>query len=176
MVSPSSLTILLSSVLSLTSAQFYGFLNNYDADCYSDEFAGSSSCFAAMHRLCMTNDLGSAAYPQEVGHNEVSFLCMNSTYYDVYYSVLPDCAATAATTGATQYVPSFLFVCGELEAQDAVTEESVLTCDVEGPPAATQKLTASAILITSMAPSVYHRSSGLKPLAWHVSRGMGITM
>jgi hypothetical protein len=155
MVSLSSLTILLSSVLSLTSAQFYGFLSDYDTDCYSDELARTSGCFAAMHRLCVTNDLGSAAYPQEFGLDEVSFLCMNSTSHDVSYSVLPDCAATAATPDATQYVPCFFFLfVMNWRQQDAVTDERLLTCDVEGPPAATRKLTASAILITSMAPSV----------------------
>lgn len=105
MMSRINLAILISFLISLANAQ-YKYLVEYHPECGSDVLALTSGCMAAMHRLCVDNKLGSAAYPQEFGTNKVSFLCIDTPYYEdsIAYFALADCEPTPATPGVTQYV------------------------------------------------------------------------
>ena len=48
---------------------------------------------AAMHRYCTQNGMGSAAYPQEFGIDELGFLCADTlSYGDVAYGKIASCA------------------------------------------------------------------------------------
>lgn len=81
------------SLIGLTCAQIPAPLHDYHPGCTSISQSRSSDCMAAMHRYCVDNKYGLAAYPQEVGQNEFGFLCTDTRWYnDVSYSEIPNCA------------------------------------------------------------------------------------
>jgi hypothetical protein len=77
-------------------------LSIYHPQCTSVGQSRTPECMAAMHRYCSINHLGDAAYPQEVGTDEIGFLCMPATSYaNVAYSEIPGCAGNPANTQST---------------------------------------------------------------------------
>jgi hypothetical protein len=74
-------------------------LRSYHPGCTSVQESRSPACMAAMHRFCYLNGKGWAAYPQEVGTDEIGFLCAKATWYgDVAYPDIPNCAGPASNT------------------------------------------------------------------------------
>jgi len=67
-------------------------LSIYHPECIWVTQSRTPQCMAAMHRACYLNGIGDVAYPQEVGLDEIAFLCMHTTSYtDVAYSEIPNC-------------------------------------------------------------------------------------
>jgi hypothetical protein len=74
-------------------------LRSYHSECASVHDSRSPQCMAAMHRFCYLNGKGSAAYPQEVGIDEIGFLCTRATWYgNVPYADIPNCVGEASNT------------------------------------------------------------------------------
>ena len=56
---------------------------------------------AAMHRYCIYNNRGAAAYSQEVGSTTIGFLCREVLWEnDVAYDNVPGCSSSATQTQA----------------------------------------------------------------------------
>lgn len=91
-------------LLSLSSTLVQGVmqpLRTYHPECTSVTQSRTPQCMAAMHRACYLNGIGDVAYPQEVGRDEISFLCMHSiSYADVAYSEIPNCAGQSSQTSS----------------------------------------------------------------------------
>ncbi|CAG8951306.1 hypothetical protein HYFRA_00008056 [Hymenoscyphus fraxineus] len=80
-------------------AQLPAALNQYHSGCNSVSLSRSPACMAAFHRYCSDNQYGGAGYPQEVGSDELGFLCAQTSWYgNIAYGDLPNC------NGATQSV------------------------------------------------------------------------
>jgi hypothetical protein len=71
-------------------AQIQAALNQYHPGCNNLGLSRSPDCMAAFHRYCTQNKFGGAGYPQEVGTDEIGFLCAQTIWYgDVNYSTFP---------------------------------------------------------------------------------------
>lgn len=76
-------------------------LHIYHDGCNSNSRSRTADCMAAMHRYCVFNNKGAAAYSQEVGPTSIAFLCMEVLWKkDVTYDNLPGCSRSATQTQA----------------------------------------------------------------------------